>query len=197
MTHDYGERMSLALDGRLSAQERAELELHLAACGECRDRWAAFQLVDHVLSSAAQVAPAPGFARRFSTRWARQQALQAQRARRERVLAGAGVLAVGAIALALLVAPLVAVAWTGLGSLVTGTPTLLADSVERVARWWVTLRALGEASQSLISVLAPSSGPFIAGYGLMLVVILAAWVSAMRGLSRRWNAMTLPVLIWF
>lgn len=197
MTHDYGERMSLALDGRLSAQERAELELHLAACGECRDRWAAFQHVDRVLSSAAKIAPAPGFARRFSTRWARQQALQAQRARRERVLAGAGVLAVGAIALALLVAPLVVVAWTGLGSLVTGTPTLLADSVERVARWWVTLRALGEASRSLIGVLAPSSGPFIAGYGLMLVVILAAWVSTMRGLSRRWNAMTLPVLIGF
>jgi anti-sigma factor RsiW len=197
MTHDYGERMSLALDGRLSAQERAELEMHLAGCGECRVRWAAFQLVDHVLSSAPQVAPAPGFAMRFSTRWARQQALQAQRARRERVLAGAGVLAVGAIALALLVVPLVVVAWTGLGSLVTGTPTLLADSVERVARWWVTLRALGEASRSLIGVLAPSSGPFIAGYALMLVVILAAWVSTMRGLSRRWDAMTLPVLIWF
>ena len=30
MTHDYGERMSLALDGRLSAQERAELDAHLA-----------------------------------------------------------------------------------------------------------------------------------------------------------------------
>jgi hypothetical protein len=61
----------------------------------------------------------------------------------------------------------------------------------------VTLRALGEASRSLIGVLAPSSGPFIAGYALMLVVILAAWVSTMRGLSRRWDAMTLPVLIWF
>jgi hypothetical protein len=107
------------------------------------------------------------------------------------------VLAVGGIALALLVVPLVIVAWTSLSSLVTGTPTLLANAVESVARWWVTLRALGEASQSLISVLAPSSGPIIAGYALMLAVVLAAWAWAMRGLSRRGNSMTLPVLIWF
>jgi len=197
MTHDYAERMSLALDGRLSAQERAELDVHLAACDECRVRWAAFRQVDHVLSGALQVVPAPGFAMRFSAKLAKQQVLQAQRAKRERVIAGIGVFAAGGIALALLVVPLVVVALTGLSSLVAGTPTLLANTVEIVARWWVTLSALGEASQSLIGVLAPSSGPIIAGYALMLFVIMVAWVSVMRGLSRRWNTATAPVLIWF
>jgi anti-sigma factor RsiW len=196
MTHDYGEQMSRALDGRLSAQERSELEAHLAACGECRVRWAAFRQVDHVLSGPLQAVPAPGFTMRFSAKLAKQQALQTQRAKRERVVAGIGVFAAGGIALALLVVPLV-VALTGLSSLVAGTPTLLANIVELVARWWVTLGALGEAGQSLIGVLAPSSGPIIAGYALMLVVIIAAWVSVMRGLSRRWNTLTLPVLIWF
>jgi len=197
MTHDYGEQMSLALDGRLSAQERAELDVHLAACDECRVRWAAFRQVDHVLSGALQVVPEPGFAKLISAKLAKQQVLQAQRAKRERVIAGIGVFAAGGIALALLVVPLVVVVLTGLSSLVAGTPTLLANTVEIVARWWVTLSALGEASQSLIGVLAPSSGPIIAGYALMLFVIMVAWVSVMRGLSRRWNTATAPVLIWF
>jgi hypothetical protein len=48
----------------------------------------------------------------------------------------------------------------------------------------------------VLGVLAPSSGPIITGYALMLIVVLAIWVSVMRGLSRRWNTITLPVLIW-
>jgi hypothetical protein len=30
----------------------------------------------------------------------------------------------------------------------------------------------------------------------MLVVIVAAWASVMRGLARRWNTLTLPVFVW-
>lgn len=196
MTHDDGERMSLALDGRLSARERAELDAHLAVCDECRTRWATFQQVDRVLSSAPQVAPAPGFAGRFAARLVKRQALEGQRARRERIIAGIGVFAAGAVALALLVVPLVLTALTGINSVVTGTPTLLANTVEMVARWWVTFRALGEAGESILGVLAPSSGSIIAGYALMLIVVSAAWVSMMRGASRRGNATRLPVLVW-
>ena len=72
MTHDYSERMSLMLDGRLAAHERAELTSHLAACSECRARWVALQQVHLVLSSAAMASPAPGFANRFTARLARQ-----------------------------------------------------------------------------------------------------------------------------
>ena len=196
VAHGYGERMSLALDGRLSARERAELDAHLAMCDECRTRWEAFRQVDRVLSSAPQAALAPGFANRFAAKLARQQALQSQRARRERITAGIGVLAAGAVALALLVVPLILSAWTGVSRLVTGAPTLLASTVEMVARWWVTFRALGEAGQSILGVLAPSSGPIIAGYVLMLIVVVAAWASMMRSASRRWSTTTLPVFIW-
>jgi anti-sigma factor RsiW len=194
--HDYGERMSLALDGRLSTQERAELDAHLAACGECRARWAAFQRVDRVLAGASQVVPTPGFVNRFAARLAEQPAVQAQRAKRERIIAGVGVFAAGGIALALLIMPFVITALTGISSLVTGTPMLLANTVEMIARWWVTFGALSEAGKSIINVMAPSSGPIIAGYALMLVVVMAAWVSVMRNLSRRWSTMTLPMLVW-
>jgi anti-sigma factor RsiW len=196
MTHDYGERMSLAMDGRLSAQERADLASHLAACDECRARWAAFQQVDRVLSSASQVMPAPGFAARFAARLAQQQALHAQRAKRQRALAGVGAFAAGAIALALLVVPVVLGAWTSITGLVTGAPTLLANIVEMTARWWVTFSALGEAGRSILDVLGPSSGPIVMGYALMLIVIVAAWASVMRELAGRRNAMTLPALVW-
>jgi len=196
MTHDYGKRMSLALDGRLSAQERADLYAHLAACDECRTRWAAFQQVDRVLASAPQVMPAPGFAARFTARLALQQARQAQRARRERAYAGVGVFAAGAIALTLLVVPVVLGAWTSITGLVTGAPTLLANIVEMTARWWVTFSALSEAGRSILDVLGPSSGPIVMAYALMLIVIVAAWGSVMRGLARRRNTLTLPVFVW-
>jgi len=188
--------MSLALDGRLSAREHAELDAHLAVCDECRTRWEAFRQVDRVLSSSPQAALAPGFASRFAVKLARQQALQGQRARRERIAAGIGMLAAGAVALVLLVVPLILTAWTGISRLVAGSPTLLANTVEMVARWWVTFRALREAGQSILGVLAPSSGPIIAGYALMLIVVMAGWVWMMRSAFRRWSTTTLPVLIW-
>ena len=200
MAHDYGERMgermSLALDGRLSAQERADLYAHLATCDECCARWAAFQQVDRVLASAPQVMPAPGFAARFVARLTQRQALQAQRAKRQRVFAGVGVFAAGGIALALLIVPFVIAALTGISSLVAGMPTLLANALEMIARWWVTFGALSEAGRSILDVLGPSRGPIIAGYALMLVVIVAAWASVMRGLARRWNTLMLPVFVW-
>jgi hypothetical protein len=68
--------------------------------------------------------------------------------------------------------------------------------VEMTARWWVTFSALGEAGRSILDVLGPSSGPIVMGYALMLIVIVAAWASVMRGLARRWNTLTLPVFVW-
>ena len=161
-----------------------------ALAGRRSGRWIEFCPALHRLRLA------PGFANRLAAKLARQQVLQGQRARRERIIAGIGLFAAGAVALALLVVPLILTAWTGISRLVAGTPTLLANTVEMVARWWVTFRALGEAGRSIIGVLAPSSGPIIAGYGVMLIVVVAAWVSMMRSASRRWNTTTLPVLVW-
>src|SRR3972149_11195644 len=95
MAHDYSERMSLMLEGRLAVQERAELEAPLQVCDECHTRWVAFQQVDRVLSNAATFAPAPGFVNRFAARLAQQQAEQARRARRERTAGRGGGFATG------------------------------------------------------------------------------------------------------
>jgi anti-sigma factor RsiW len=204
MAHDYGERMSLMLDGRLNARERADLTAHLATCEECRARWAAFQQVDRVLTSAAQVAPAPGFAARFAGRLARQPA---RRAAPRRVFAGIGVFATGAAAIALIAVSVLWIVWEGVSTLVQGAPSLLINLVagapsqlgylvSLAARWLVTLHALNEAGQSIIGALSPSAGPILAGYVLMLVVVVAAWATVMRAVSGRQNTVTLPVLIF-
>jgi len=209
MVHDYGEhygeQMSLLLDGRLTAQERAALEAHLATCKECRARWAAFQQVDHVLTSVAQVAPAPGFAARFAGKLARQQARRAAAPRR--VFAGIGVFATGAAAIALFVVSVLWAVWEGVGALAQGAPSLLINLIagapsqlgyliSLVARWLVTLHALNEAGQSVIGALSPSAGPILASYTLILVVVVLAWTALVRGVSGRWNTTTLPVLVW-
>ena len=194
MTHDYSEQMSLMLDGRLAAHERAELKAHLAICMECQSRWAAFQQVDQVLSNAATFAPAPGFVNRFASRLAQQQVELARRARRERTIAWIGVFAAGMAALALLLVPVLLTTWAGLASLVEGAPALFVNTVEEFARWLVTLTALGEAGRTIVGMLLRSGGSLLLGYALMLVLVTTAWASVMKNVSRRWNTITLPVL---
>jgi hypothetical protein len=90
-------------------------------------------------------------------------------------------------------------AWSGIGSLanlVEGAPSLLSNWFELTARWLVTLHALGESAFSVVDVLTSSGGPILAGYVLVLVVVIAAWVSVMRGAFKRWNGTMLPVLAW-
>ena len=204
MAHDYGEPMSLMLDGRLSARERAELMAHLATCEECRAQWAAFQQVDRVLTRAALVAPAPGFAARFAGRLARQPA---RRAAPRRVFAGIGVFATGAAAMALLVVSMLWAVWESVSvlaqgalslliNLVAGAPSQLGYLISLAARWFVTLHALNEAGQSVISALSPSAGPILASYTLILAAVALAWTALMRGISGRWNTTTLPALVW-
>ena len=129
-------------------------------------------------------------------RLAQQQALQARRVRRERIVAGIGVLAAGSVALALLIVPVVLGAGLTL-SFWSGAPTLLANVVEMVARWLVTFRALGEAGRSIVGVLCSfwraDPGGLCAdadrrprGLGLMM----------RKSASRRWGG-TLTVLVWF
>ena len=203
-THGYGEQMSLMLDGRLAGPERAELQAHLATCEVCRARWAAFQQVDRMLSNAAQAAPAPGFAARFSARLARQEA---QRRARQRAIGAVGVFATGTAALALILIPALIAAWDGIGDLVRfvssvlnsgvlSAPALLSRWIELAARWLVTLRALGEAGKSTAVALSSSAGPILASYVLLLVVVTAAWIMVVRSVSGRKSRLTLPVLVW-
>lgn len=203
-THNYGEQMSLMLDGRLAASERQELQAHLETCDACRAQWAAFQQVDRMLSSAAQAAPAPGFAARFSARLARQEA---QRRARQRVIGAIGVFATGTAALALIVIPMLIAAWNGIGDLVRvgssvlnsgalSAPALLSRWIELAARWLVTLGAWGQAGRSIAAALSSSAGSILTAYVFMLVVVMATWVMVVRSVSGRKNRLTLPVLVW-
>ena len=199
--HSYSEQMSLALDGRLTAQERAVLEAHLVVCKDCRAQWEAFQQIDLVLANAATVTPAPGFAARFATRLVKQQAAEAKRAQQRRVLFGVGVFVAGAATLALIFVPLLVAAWGGLNRLIASAPSLIVELTELVARWIVTFEALATAGRSIADVLGtPSTALILAGYVLMLVVVGAAWVWIMRATSRgafrRLGSTALPVLVW-
>ena len=196
MTHDYGERMSLMLDGRLSVHERAELEAHLAVCGECRIQWLKFQHVDRVFAGAAMVAPVPGFARRLAARLVREQALQARRVKRERTIAWVGVLAAGSAALVLLIAPVLIGAWVGVNDLFELAPSLFVGVVGEIARWLVTLNALGEAGRTVLSTLLASGGSILLGYALILLLVTSAWAWVMKGVSKRWGRLTGLVLVW-
>ena len=204
MTHGYGEQMSLMLDGRLAASDWKVLQAHLEACDACRAQWAAFQQVDRMLSNAAQAAPAPGFAVRFSARLARQEA---QRRARQRAIGAIGVFATGTAALALILIPALIAAWNGMGNLVRvvssvlnsgvlSAPALLSRWMELAARWLVTLGAWGEAGRSIAAALSSSAGTILAIYALMLVAVTAAWIMVVRSVSGRKNRITLPVLVW-
>jgi hypothetical protein len=123
------------------------------------------------------------------------------------VFAGIGVFATGAAAIALIAVSVLWTVWEGVSTLVQGAPSLLINLVagapsqlgylvSLAARWLVTLHALNEAGHSIIGALSPAAGPILAGYVLMLVVVVAAWATVMRAVSGRQNTMTLPVLIF-
>ncbi len=189
--HHYEEWMSLALDGRLSAQEHAALESHLAACDECRARWAAFQQVDHLLTRAAQVSPAPGFSARVAARLAHEQAHRRARAPQMpvewRIIAGIGAVSAGVMAIVLLVVPALVAAWYGIGGLMESGPSILGSGVELAARLLVTLQAFGEAGRSTAAIFARSGGRLLLGYLLVLLLVTATWLAVIRGAFRRWT----------
>lgn len=106
----------------------------------------------------------------------------------------------------LLAVPMLLAVWDGVHDLVQGAPSLVNNlivgapsqliySTTLAARWLVTLRALGEAGQSVVSALSPSAGLILASYMLVLAVVVLAWITIVRGVSGRWNSTTL-VLVW-
>ncbi len=190
--HGYDETMSLALDGQLSPQDRADLDLHLATCTDCRKRWEAFQSIDHALSGAQAVMPAPGFAARFAVRLAQQQ--QAQQAAQYRMLTWLGAMAAAATAVAIGLVPSILIVGQWLRELPSRAPSIVGNALTLIGRWFLALRALGEAGESVAGLLASSGGPILAAYTIALIAIVAAWIWIMRSVSRRGNRITLSIL---
>jgi hypothetical protein len=167
------EDMQLALDARLDGGRLTELEAHLAGCDRCRADWEALRALDGLLARAA-VSPAPaGFGARALARLdARARAAEATMAPApeewRRALAGATLLAVGALALVTAIALPVLVSTGGLfGALLAPAqwPALLAGLqdwlhlLDTLARLGV---AIGRAGEGLLRA-----------YPGLLIVLLA------------------------
>lgn len=190
--HGYDEPMSLALDGQLPPQERAALDLHLAACADCRKRWEAFQSIDLALSSAQAVMPAPGFAARVAARLAQQQ--QAQQAAQYRLAAWLGALTAALTAAAIGLVPGFLAIGQWVSALPSRFPSIVGNTLTVIGHWLLALWALGEAGESVAGLLASSGGPILAAYTIVLIAILAGWVWVMRSVYRRGNRIVISIL---
>jgi len=85
--------MAQALDGDLTAEDRARLNDHLDRCTACLTEWERLQAVERLLGGAPMVRPPVGFVGRTMARLDRRRRLQ-------RMLLGGAALAFGAAAAA-------------------------------------------------------------------------------------------------
>ncbi|MDX1662845.1 MAG: hypothetical protein R3272_03565 [Candidatus Promineifilaceae bacterium] len=156
--------MMEALDGELSEDGLAELELHLRARPNLAREWQALQAIDSLLSHAPVLAPAEGFARRTVAR------LPATRQR----------LWLGVIAYLLLLAggvvPVAALAWAALNLLPASVSVLLRSlwqaAVELVDLAATVLEALLSGAGELVA-----QQPALGGWLLLMVAVVVAWVA--------------------
>ncbi|RLC65124.1 MAG: hypothetical protein DRI48_07055 [Chloroflexi bacterium] len=163
-----GEMMSERLDGRLNSAAIGLLDAHLTECTACRAEWQRLQALDSLLSSAPLVrAPLRLRVQVMSRLERRDQA--------RRTIVGGAALALGTIALALLVwAPAI------LGLLdVTGmAPALLSGGPETVAQLLAFLETTGRAALVLVEQFAiPLAFLSLCGLGTALA-LNTLWVGA-------------------
>ena len=170
-----GEMMSARLDGRLSGTETALLKDHLAACSVCQAEWHGLQALDHVLVSAPTVRAPVHLRVQVMARLSRRE--QARRA-----IIGGTALALGTVALALLVlAPI----FIGLLDVMGIAPVLISGGPETVTHLLALLRALGRALLVLVETFAVPLA-FLGLFGLMITLALnGLWIGTMRHLRVR------------
>lgn len=171
------ERMSLALDGMLSANEERELQVHVARCPSCRAEWEALQAVSRFLARAPLVSPGVDLALRVEER------LRLQAERRRWVL---GLMVTG-LWLGLALSGLVAVSAL-LGWLLLQQPVLASVGVQVLVQFLLacrtTLRGLWLLATSL-----PVGWLSVGVNGCLvislMVVCLWAWLAFGR---QQWRA---------
>jgi anti-sigma factor RsiW len=66
----FSERISLALDHQLSAEEERELHQHLRTCDACQAQWDTLQRIERLFTTAPLVSAPASFAARVSARLA-------------------------------------------------------------------------------------------------------------------------------
>lgn len=167
--------MSLALDGRLDADECARFETLLTKHEELAHVWNSWQWIDRQFATAPAIAPSSGFVQRFEARLAQQE-----QQRQQRVL-------LFSAALAMIALVMVFFAIVGIGALLLFTQgqwigeqlRILAFACASLQRWipstFETAAALARTPQAqLVGAL----------YTLFVIVMTAAWGQLLRHSTR-------------
>jgi len=160
--------MSLALDGRLSADQRMRLDRHLVDCPACQAEWKVMQMTSDWLAESPMVGPPLGFAVRIDRR------LEESSARRRRLLGG---LAAATSGLSLAGATLVVLAVIGLALVVGrwGGASVAPSGQVVVSQMASGLGLVGKGASLFLRDL------FIR-FGFPLVLVLGALVTYLAGL---------------
>lgn len=160
----YLDWMQTALDGALALEQQAQLDEHLAACGDCAARWAALLATQRLFTSATLAAPRTGFTSRFKARLV-------QRRSRPKTIVGALTLGLGSIGAAAVIIPL------GMGLLLSGFQMAQEPAAT------VALYSGANAMTAFIAILAEAL--FIAARALFTWAISnpLVWAASMAGLG--------------
>ena len=152
--------MSARLDGRLDGAEVADLEGHIAGCDACQTTWRKLQALDRLLTPAPMVQAPLRLRVQVMARLERRE--QARRA-----IIGVTTLALGTVALALLIlAPVL----LGLMSATGAAPALVSGGPKTIAQVFTVLCTLGRA---LLAVLEKLIAP-LAALGLCSLALAVA-----------------------
>lgn len=169
------EMMSARLDGRLDSREIALLDDHIATCSACQAEWRRLQALDHLLASAPLVRAPLRLRVRVMTRLSRRT--QARRA-----LIGGTALALGTVALALLV---LAPALIDLLDAMGIAPALASGGPATIAQLVASLGTLGRVTLVLVGKFAVPLA-FLSLCGLAMALALnGLWIGAVRRLRTR------------
>jgi len=172
--------MSARLDGRLDSAKITLLEDHLVVCSVCQAEWRRLQALDRLLASAPMVRAPARLRVQVMARLGRRE--QARRA-----IIGGTALALGTVALALLVlAPLL----LGLLDAMGIVPALVSGGPETIAQLLALVGVVGRALLVLAERLAVPLA-FLSVCSLVMALVLnGLWVGAVRRL--RFAAVTAP-----
>ncbi len=165
-----GEMMSAQLDGLLDGTEVALLENHLAACSVCQAEWYGFQALDRLLAPAPMVRAPVRLRVQVMARLNR-------RGQARRAIIGGTALALGTVALALLV---LAPAFGGLLGAIGLAPTLLSGGPETLIQFLALLGALGRTLLVLAGQFAVPIACLGLGSLVMALMLNGLWIGALR-----------------
>ena len=170
-----GEMMSARMDGRLDSTKAAHLERHAAACNECQAEWHKLESLDRLLASAP-MAPAPARLR------VQVMARLSRREQARRAIVGGTTLALGTLALTLLLLAPVIPGLLGAGGML---PVLARVGPETITQVLALLGTTGRTMLVLVESLAvPVAVVGLCGLATALM-LNALCIQAVRRLRAR------------